>query len=257
VLPTAVKRVQFYSRNSHEKYVYWLIDIVKVPYDEALLKTNSRNVVDAMVVKMIHEGKTITETTVLAPIIREIEDVTEDTVVEPIVEPILEEIEEQIEQIEPSWVESARDAIGDAVDGVVDEIQEKVEDAIDIVENVIEDTVGFTFDKPAEVTEEMMIVPEEENPFGGEVDYNSYTIRELQKECKARGITIRGTKSEVVLRLRHDDIGIVERPTQGVTDAPSQEAADVTPDAPSQEAATEEVTTNDDSRQTELTDEEE
>jgi len=257
VLPTAVKRVQFYSRNSHEKYVYWLIDIVKVPYDKALLKTNSRNVVDAMVVKMINEGKTITETTVLAPIIREIEDVTEDTVVEPIVEPILEEIEEQIEQIEPSWVESARDAIGDVVEDVAEEIQERVEDVVEVIENVIEDTVGFTFDRPVEVTEEMMIVPDVDNPFGGEIDYNSFTIRELQKECKARGITIRGTKSEVVLRLRHDDAGIVEQPTQGVTDAPSQEAADVTPDAPSQEAATEEVTTNDDSRQTELTDEEE
>jgi len=102
-----------------------------------------------------------------------------------------------------------------------------------------------------------MIVPEIENPFGGEIDYNSFTVRELQKECKARGITIRGTKSEVVLRLRHDDAGIVEQPTQGETEAPSQEAADVTPDAPSQEAATEEVTIDDDSRQTELTDEEE
>ena len=120
--------------------------------------------------------------------------------------------------------------------------------------------MGITFDKPVQNVEEnleMMIVPEVNNPFGGEIDYNSFTVRELQKECKARGITIRGTKSEVVLRLRHDDAGIVEQPTQGVTEAHSQESADVTPDAPSQEAATEEVTTDDDSRQTQLTDEEE
>jgi len=248
VLPTAVKRVQFYSRNSHEKYVYWLIDRVDIPYNEELFKTNSRNVVDSMVLKMINEGKTITEETVFEPIAREIEDTPVETIIE------------KIEEEEPSWVEAARGAISEVVEDVVEEIQEKVEEVVEVVENVIEDAMGITFDKPVENVEEnleMMIVPESDNPFGGEIDYNSYTVRELQKECKARGITIRGTKSEVVLRLRHDDAGIVEQPTQGVTEAHSQESADVTPDAPSQEAATEEVTTDDDSRQTQLTDEEE
>ena len=249
MLPTAVKRVQFYSRNSHEKYVYWLIETVKIPYHESLFKTNSRNVVDELVVKMISEGKTITETTILAPIIREIEDTP--------LEPVIKVIEEKVAEVEPSWVESAKNAIGNVVEDVVEEIQEKVEEVVEIVESVIEDTTGISFDRPVEIVEEMMIVPEVENPFGGEVDYNSYTVRELQKECKVRGITIRGTKSEVVLRLRHDDAGIVEQPTQGVTEAPSQEAADETPDTPSQEAVTEEVTTNDDSGQTELTNEEE
>jgi len=206
-------------------------------------------VVDELVVKMISEGKTITETTILAPIIREIEDTP--------LEPVIKVIEEKVAEVEPSWVESAKNAIGNVVEDVVEEIQEKVEEVVEIVESVIEDTTGISFDRPVEIVEEMMIVPEVENPFGGEVDYNSYTVRELQKECKARGITIRGTKSEVVLRLRHDDAGIVEQPTQGVTEAPSQEAADETPDTPSQEAVTEEVTTNDDSGQTELTNEEE
>lgn len=249
MLPTAVKRVQFYSRNSHENYVYWLIDSVNIPYNEELFKTNSRNVVDSMVLRMINEGKTITEETVLEPIAREIEDTPVETIIE------------KIEEEEPSWVEAARGAISEVVEDVVEEIQEKVEEVVEVVENVIEDTVGIVIERPVKNNtkddEEMMIVPEVDNPFGGEIDYNSFTVRELQKECKARGITIRGTKSEVVLRLRHDDAGIVEQPTQGVTEAPSQEAADVTPDAPSQEAATEEVTTDDDSRQTQLTDEEE
>ena len=249
MLPTAVKRVQFYSRNSHEKYVYWLIDSVNIPYNEELFKTNSRNVVDAMVLKMINEGKTITEETVFEPIAREIEDTPVETIIE------------KIEEEEPSWVEAARGAISEVVEDVVEEIQEKVEEVVEVVENAIEDTVGIVIERPVKNNtkddEEMMIVPEVDNPFGGEIDYNSFTVRELQKECKARGITIRGTKSEVVLRLRHDDAGIVEQPTQGVTEAHSQESADVTPDAPSQEAATEEVTTDDDSRQTELTGEEE
>jgi len=249
VLPTAVKRVQFYSRNSHEKYVYWLIDSVDIPYNEELFKTNSRNVVDSMVLKMINEGKTITEETVFEPIAREIEDTPVETIIE------------KIEEEEPSWVEAARGAISEVVEDVVEEIQEKVEEVVEVVENAIEDTVGIVIERPVKNNtkddEEMMIVPEVDNPFGGEIDYNSFTVRELQKECKARGITIRGTKSEVVLRLRHDDAGIVEQPTQGVTEAHSQESADVTPDAPSQEAATEEVTTDDDSGQTELTSEEE
>ena len=249
MLPTAVKRVQFYSRNSHEKYVYWLIDSVDIPYNEELFKTNSRNVVDSMVLKMINEGKTITEETVFEPIAREIEDTPVETIIE------------KIEEEEPSWVEAARGAISEVVEDVVEEIQEKVEEVVEVVENAIEDTVGIVIERPVKNNtkddEEMMIVPEVDNPFGGEIDYNSFTVRELQKECKARGITIRGTKSEVVLRLRHDDAGIVEQPTQGVTEAHSQESADVTPDAPSQEAATEEVTTDDDSRQTELTGEEE
>jgi len=249
VLPTAVKRVQFYSRNSHEKYVYWLIDSVDIPYNEELFKTNSRNVVDSMVLRMINEGKTITEETVFEPIAREIEDTPVETIIE------------KIEEEEPSWVEAARGAISEVVEDVVEEIQEKVEEVVEVVENAIEDTVGIVIERPVKNNtkddEEMMIVPEVDNPFGGEIDYNSFTVRELQKECKARGITIRGTKSEVVLRLRHDDAGIVEQPTQGVTEAHSQESADVTPDAPSQEAATEEVTTDDDSGQTELTSEEE
>jgi hypothetical protein len=183
------------------------------------------------------------------PITREIEDTPVETIIE------------KIEEEEPSWVEAARGAISEVVEDVVEEIQEKVEEVVEVVENAIEDTVGIVIERPVKNNtkddEEMMIVPEVDNPFGGEIDYNSFTVRELQKECKARGITIRGTKSEVVLRLRHDDAGIVEQPTQGVTEAPSQEAANVTPDAPSQEAATEEVTTDDDSGQTELTSEEE
>ena len=98
-----------------------------------------------------------------------------------------------------------------------------------------------------EEEEGIMIVPADENPFG-DVDYHSWTVRELQDECREREITIRGTKSEVVLRLRHDDEGILTQETEDETEAPSEEAAEDLSDAPVDDtAATEEVNKNDSS----------
>ena len=97
--------------------------------------------------------------------------------------------------------------------------------------------------------EELMIVPSVDNPFG-EVDYHSWTVRELQEECRERDITIRGTKSEVVLRLRQHDEGILTQETESETETPSEEAVEESLDAPVNDtAATEEVTDNDNSGQ--------
>ena len=91
-----------------------------------------------------------------------------------------------------------------------------------------------------------------------ETDYNSWTIRELQEECRQRGITIRGTKAEVVLRLRRHDEGLTTQTEENETEAPSEEAAEESSDAPSEEAVTPEVNENaTDSEQGEYTDEEE
>ena len=84
------------------------------------------------------------------------------------------------------------------------------------------------------------------------------TVRELQAICKERGLTIRGTKAQVVLRLKRDDEGIVEEDTaESETEAPSEEAADVELDAPSEEAATIGDENDADSEQGEYTNEEE
>ena len=108
-----------------------------------------------------------------------------------------------------------------------------------------------------EVEEEEVVVPEADNPFS-EQDYDSMTVRELQDICRERGLTVRGTKAEVVMRLRRDDEGIVEQETEDETEAPSEEAAEEELDAPSdEEAVTEEVTDNDNSGETSNTDEEE
>ena len=104
--------------------------------------------------------------------------------------------------------------------------------------------------------EEQPDVPEEaptDSPFNIDTDYDSMTVAELRDVCRDRGLTIRGTKAEVVLRLRRDDEGITEE-TQpdDETEAPAEAAAEESSDAPAEEAAvTEEVTNNDESSEQE------
>ncbi len=241
LVPTPVKRVQFYSRNPHAKYVDWILNqngitIYNQEWYERLLNQPIRSSVDDLIMERIKEGH----------------------------------IEEAIDDA-PSWVDAAfgvlKDKLGDTfekVEDIVDEIfddeeyhieEEEEEDVEEVEEFDAEEEVKESAEEETEeetveeVADEEPVIDDADNPFGGEIDYNSYTVRELQSLCKERGITIRGTKSEVVLRLRRHDAGIVEQPTKGEIEAPSQEAAEVEPDAPSQEAATEEVTQHDDSRQ--------
>ena len=241
LVPKPVKRVQFYSRNPHAKYVDWVLNqngilTYKQEWYEGLLNQPIRSSVDDLIMERIKEGH--------------IEEVVDDT---------------------PSWVDAAfgvlKDKLGDTfekVEDIVDEIfddeeyhieEEEEEDVEEVEEFDAEEKVEEPAEEETEeetveeVADEEPVIDDVENPFGGEIDYNSYTVRELQSICKERGITIRGTKSEVVLRLRRNDEGIVEQPTEGEIEAPSQEAAEVEPGAPSQEAATEEVTQHDDSRQ--------
>lgn len=238
MLPIAVSRVNYYRRNSHEKYVHWLLQRVELRSDtewaSSLLASRTRSEVDDMVLERLMD--------------KQIEDVIEE---------------------KPSWVEAAMNAIeglADDIGEVIEEVIEEIfEEDAEPIEDREEETHEDSIEEAQEEEEEAQAeeAPDEvqevvdENPFGGEVDYNSFTVRELQDQCRLRGITIRGTKSEVVLRLRRDDAGIVEQPTKGETEAPSQEAAEDEPDAPSQEAATEEVTQHDDSRQTQPNYEEE
>ena len=98
-----------------------------------------------------------------------------------------------------------------------------------------------------------------DSPFDINTNYDSMTVRELQDICRERGLTIRGTKAEVVLRLRRNDEGITEdTQPDDEAEAPAEEAAaEEESDAPAEEAAvTEEVTNNDESgEQKENTDE--
>lgn len=223
MMPKDLERVQYYNRHDHEEYVYWLLDRCNeglVPYGEKIslqtlmLLCGSRESVDEMVNTRL--GNFDLEKTIIPTIKGE---VIEDF--KPVPETVWRHTEPEVVEEKPAWVEAAEE--------VIEEVIEEEEE-----EEVIE--------------EEVMIVPSTDNPFG-DVDYLSWTVRELQDECKERGITIRGTKSEVVLRLRQYDDGILIQETEGETEAPSEEAAEESLDAPSQEAATEEVTNNDNSGQ--------
>jgi len=122
----------------------------------------------------------------------------------------------------PAWVTAAEDVLSEEVEEV--EVEEEVIDS----------------------------------PFSVDIDYNSMTIRELQDVCRERGLTIRGTKAQVVLRLKRDDEGITEE-TQphDETEAPSEEAVEESSDAPADEAAVNEEVNNNDSGQEPNIDEEE
>ena len=144
----------------------------------------------------------------------------------------------------PPWVEAAQETLE-----AVEEVKEPI---------VVGDLQPEEVDEPEVIPDQP---PDNNNPFA-EADYDSWTVAELREECKSRGITIRGTKAEVVLRLRRDDEGLTQDPVEPDEDeaeAPAEEAAaDDSSDAPSEEeAATEEVTQDADSGETSNTEEEE
>ncbi len=148
----------------------------------------------------------------------------------------LEYLMSQLEEEQPPWVDAAEEVLATSVEEVVEE-------------EVVEE----------EVVEEEVVETPSDSPFDINTNYDSMTVRELQDICRERGLTIRGTKAEVVLRLRRNDEGITEdTQPDDEAEAPAEEAAaEEESDAPAEEAAvTEEVTNNDESgEQKENTDE--
>ena len=148
----------------------------------------------------------------------------------------LEYLMSQLEEEQPPWVDAAEEVLATSVEEVVEE-------------EVVEE----------EVVEEEVVETPSDSPFDINTNYDSMTVRELQDICRERGLTIRGTKAEVVLRLRRNDEGITEdTQPDDEAEAPAEEAAaEGESDAPAEEAAvTEEVTNNDESgEQKENTDE--
>jgi len=100
------------------------------------------------------------------------------------------------------------------------------------------ETEEFVDERWEEAMESFNSEPPVEEPTMAMGDYASYTVRELQEECRRREITIRGTKSEVVMRLRRHDEGLLDAPDEDEAEAPAEEAAaEDESDAPAEEAA--------------------
>ena len=164
----------------------------------------------------------------------------------------------EVVEEQPAWVDVAEEVLAQAEPEPEPEPEMQPDVPEEAPTTIIEEEQP---DVPEEVPttiieEEQPDVPEEvptDSPFGVDIDYDSMTVAELRDVCRDRGLTIRGTKAEVVLRLRRDDEGITEE-TQpdDETEAPVETAAEESSDAPAEEAAvTEEVTNNDESSEQE------
>jgi hypothetical protein len=126
---------------------------------------------------------------------------------------------------------------------------------VEAAEEVLAETVQ---EEPVQEEESDVVA---HGPFSEDTDYDAMTVVELRELCKERDLTVRGTKAEIVLRLRRDDEGIYEtvETDNDETEAPAEEAAaEESSDAPfEEEAVTEEVTTNANSGETNDINEEE
>ena len=147
----------------------------------------------------------------------------------------------EVVEEQPAWVDAAEEVLAQAEPEPEPEPE-------------LPSDVGLESQPEEGETEEEPELPSDlDSPFNIDTDYDSMTVAELRDVCRDRGLTIRGTKAEVVLRLRRDDEGITEE-TQpdDETEAPAEAAAEESSDAPAEEAAvTEEVTNNDESSEQE------
>ena len=163
------------------------------------------------------------------------------------------EVEEKFVSNTPAVIEVNNGEIED----VQMDIEESVEDVPKEKEEIEE--IPTWVEAVQEVLEPVVEEPVVDNIFSREedIDYSSYTVRELQDVCRERGITIRGTKAEVVLRLKRHDEKLLGHTEEVEADAPSQEAVEDSVDTPSQEAVTEGENDAPNSKQGEFIDEEE
>tara|TARA_R100001440_G_scaffold3165_1_gene8090 strand:- start:1794 stop:2411 length:618 start_codon:yes stop_codon:yes gene_type:complete len=146
----------------------------------------------------------------------------------------------EVVEEQPTWVDAAEEVLAQAEPEPEPEPE-------------LPSDVGLESQPEEGETEEEPELPSDlDSPFNIDTDYDSMTVAELRDVCRDRGLTIRGTKAEVVLRLRRDDEGITEETQPNdETEAPVEAAAEETSDAPAEAAVTEEVTNNDESSEQE------
>jgi|APSaa5957512535_1039671.scaffolds.fasta_scaffold00824_20 hypothetical protein len=204
-------RAQKFNRVPRENYAKWLCNITSVKMSSALKRLKSRVQIDNYIEGQINSPSW-----------------------EAATDEVAQSLEDDLVVDQPSWVDAAEEVLQD------------VENTEDVAALNTETLMEVEEAAPVPMDEEEVVVEPSDSPFAVDTDYDSMTVAELRDVCRDRELTIRGTKAEVVLRLRRDDEGITEdtQPEEGETEAPLEEAAEVTLDAPSNEAVTEEVTTN-------------
>lgn len=232
MLPDESQRIVTFNRTDRLKYVEWMCEKTGVPFKAEMMHYRNRIQIDEVFMKYLPED--------IEPEIVDLPVLPEPQLVQ-ISRPKtrmsrLSEFQEEVEVEPPNWVEAALEVEG--VEEIVEEPTElNTEDGdsensdLGIDESPVDD-IQEEINPPSETIEANMMFQSN--------DYNSWTVVELREECRKRNITIRGTKAEVVLRLRQDDESsqnnqnnVTETPVTPVT------AVEETLDAPVDTAATE------------------
>jgi hypothetical protein len=221
MLPEKSVRLSFFNKHTIPEYIEWMCAETGVAFKAEMMRYRTSSKIDNVFIANLPPEPVEEEKPAWVEVAEEVvkEAILNDTEVD-----IEEDTEESIPEIEE----------------IIPEIEEEVPELAPIIEEEIipvfvsESESESESEEPVEEPSPIMTA----NPIFPAKDYNSMTISELREVCRERGITIRGTKGEVVYRLRKYDDGLLEQPND-TTEAPSQEAVEEVLDAPSQEAATE------------------
>ena len=232
MLPDESQRIVTFNRTDRLKYVEWMCEKTGVPFKAEMMHYRNRIQIDEVFMKYLPED--------IEPEIVDLPVLPEPQLVQ-ISRPKtrmsrLSEFQEEAEVEPPNWVEAALE-----VEGVEEIVEESTE--LDTEDGDSENSDLGIDESPVDDIQEEINPPSETieaNMMFQSNDYNSWTVVELREECRKRNITIRGTKAEVVLRLRQDDEGS-QNNQNNVTEAPVTPvtAVEETLDAPVDTAATE------------------
>tara|TARA_R100001224_G_scaffold87794_2_gene56872 strand:+ start:486 stop:1208 length:723 start_codon:yes stop_codon:yes gene_type:complete len=232
MLPDEFQRIVTFNRTDRLKYVEWMCEKTGVLFKAEMMHYRNRIQIDEVFMKYLPED--------IEPEIVDLPVLPEPEVIQ-ISRPKtrmsrLSEFQEEAKEEAPNWVESALE-----VEGVEEIVEEPTE--LDTEDGDSENSDLGIDESPVDNIQEEIIPPSqtiEANMMFQSNDYNSWTVVELREECRKRNITIRGTKAEVVLRLRQDDEG-PQSNQNNVTEAPVTPvtAVEETLDAPVDTAATE------------------
>jgi len=239
MLPAESQSAVTFNRTDKFNYIEWMCEQTGIPFKAEMMRHRNRIQIDEVFMKYLPEDiePEIEEEPELFQMNRPQSRMSRLGEIKSESESEKEETTVVVEEETPTWVEAALE-----VEGVEEIVEEPTE--LDAEDGDGEDSYVGVDEHPVVDIQEEEITPPiqtiEANVMFQSNDYNSWTVVELREECRKRNITIRGTKAEVVLRLRQDDEGpqsnqndVTETPVTPVT------AVEEALDAPVDTAATE------------------